>query len=86
MLLPEEEVFGRALSTKRVLLKMTCRAVGKALLKLSLDGINEMVPTLPPGVARFTNLQPKIKTMQGIQTSSSSSSSGEGNGPVEFCG
>ena len=63
---------------------MSGREVGKALLKLSRDGINEMVSTLPPGViARFMNLQPKIKTIQEIQTSSSSSSS---NGPVEFCG
>ena len=30
---------------------------------------------------RVLSLQPKIKTIQEIQTSSSSSSSGEGNGP-----
>ena len=78
------EVFGRTLLTNRVLLKTMC---GKALLKLSPDGINEMVSALPPGViARFMSLQPKIETIQEIQTSSSSSSSGGGNGPVEFCG
>ena len=66
---------------------MSGREVGEALLKLSLDGINEMVSALPPGIiARFMSLQPQIKTIQEIQTSSSSSSSGEGNGPVEFCG
>ena len=53
--------------------------VGKALLRLSPDGINGVVD-------RFLHLQPKLKTIHEIQTSSSSSSSGEGNGPVEFCG
>ena len=52
---------------------MSGREVGKALLKLSL-------------FARFMSLQSKIKTIQEIQTSSSSSSSAEGNGPVEVCG
>ena len=48
------------------------REVGKALLKHSPDGINEMVSALPQGViARLMNLQPKIKTIQEIQTSSS---------------
>ena len=62
------------------------REVGKALLKLSPDGINEMVSALPPGVIeRFMGLQPKIETLQEIQTSSSSSSLGDGNEPVEFC-
>ena len=61
--------------------------VGKALLRLSPDGINDMVSSLPPGVVdRFQHLQPKFMTIHEIQTSSSSSSSGEGNGPVEFCG
>ena len=61
--------------------------VGKALLKLSPDGIHDMISTLPPGVIdQFVSLQPKFKTIHEIQTSSSSSSSGEGNGPVEFCG
>ena len=66
---------------------MSGREVGKALVKLSPDGINEMVSALPPGVIeRIMSLQAKMKTIQEIQTSSSSSSSGEGNGPVEFCG
>ena len=56
--------------------------VGKALLKLSLDGIKEMVSTFE----RFMSLQPKFTTIHEIQPSSSSSSSGEGNGPVEVCG
>ena len=61
--------------------------VGKALLRLSPDGINDMISTLPPGaVDQFMSLQPKFKTVHEIQTSSSCSSSGEGNGPVEFCG
>ena len=61
--------------------------VGKALLRLSPDGINDLISSLPPGVVeRFMNLQPKFKTIHEIQTSSSSSSSGEGNGLVEFCG
>ena len=61
--------------------------VGKALLKLSPDGIHDMTTTLPPGVVdQFMSLQPKFKTIHEIQTSSSSSSSGEGNVPVEFCG
>ena len=60
--------------------------VGKALLKLSPDGINDMISTMPPGVDRFMSLQPKFKTIHEIQMSSSSSSSGEGNGAFEFCG
>ena len=40
---------------------MSGREVGKALLKLSPDGINEMVSVLPLGIiARFVSLQPKI--------------------------
>ena len=36
--------------------------VGKALLRLSPDGINDMISSLPPGVVdRFMNLQPKFK-------------------------
>ena len=61
--------------------------VGKALLRLSTDGINDMISTLPRGVVdRFMSLQPKFKTTHEIQSSSSSSSSGEGIGLVEFCG
>ena len=38
--------------------------VGKALLKLSPDGINDMISTLPLGVVdRFMSLQPKFKTI-----------------------
>ena len=61
--------------------------VGKALLRLSPDGINDMISTLPPGVVdRFMSLQPKFKTIHEIQTSSSSSSSAEGSRLVEFFG
>ena len=61
--------------------------VGKALLKLSPNGIHDMISTLPPGaIAQFMSLQPSIKTIHEIQPSSSSSSSAEGNGPVEVCG
>ena len=61
--------------------------VGKALLKLSPNGIQEMISTLPPGVLdQFMSLQPKFTTIHEIQPSSSSSSSGEGSEPVEVCG
>ena len=61
--------------------------VGKALLKLSPNGFRDMVSTLPPGaIEQFMNFQPGIKTMHEIQSSSSSSGSAEGNGPVEVCG
>ena len=61
--------------------------VGKALLKLSPNGIHDMISTLPPGaIAQFMSLQTSIKTIHEIQPSSSSSSSAEGNGPVEVCG
>ena len=61
--------------------------VAKALLRLSPDGINGMISTLPPGVVdRFMIFQPKFKTIHEIATSSSSSSSGEGSGLVEFFG
>ena len=53
---------------------MSGREIGTALLKLSPDGINEMVSALPLGIIeRFMSLQPKIETLQEIQTSSSSS-------------
>ena len=61
--------------------------VGKALLKLSPDGVHDMISILPPGVIEhFMSLQSKYKTIPEIQPSSASSSSGEGNGPVEVCG
>ena len=61
--------------------------VGKALLKLSPNGLRDMVSTLPPGaIDQFMSYQPGIKTIHEIQSSSSSSSSAEGNGPVEVCG
>ena len=53
--------------------------VGKVLLRLSPDGINDVIFTLPPGVVdQFMSLQSKFKTIHEIQTSSSSSSAGEG--------
>ena len=61
--------------------------VGKALLKLSPNGLRDMVSTLPPGaIDQFMSYQPGIKTIHEIQSSSSSSSSAEGNCPVEVCG
>ena len=61
--------------------------VCKDLLKLSADGIHDMISALPPGIIEgFMSRQPKIEKLQEIQTSSSRSSLGEGNGPVEFCG
>ena len=61
--------------------------VGKALLKLSSNGFHDMISSLPPGaIEQFMNFQPGIQTMHEIQSSSSSSGSAEGNGPVEVCG
>ena len=61
--------------------------VGKALWKLSPNGLRDMVSTLPPGtIDQFMSFQPSIKTMHEIQSSSSSSSLAEGNSPVEVCG
>ena len=58
--------------------------VGKALLKLSPNGIHGVISTLAPGVLdQFMTLQPSIKKIHEIQPSSSSSSSAEGNGPDE---
>ena len=66
---------------------MSGREVGEALAKLSPEGINEMVSSMHREViARFMGLSPKIKTIQELGTSSSSSSSGEGNKLVEVCG
>ena len=43
---------------------MSGREVGKALLKLSPNGINEMVSALLPGIIeRFMSLQAKIETL-----------------------
>ena len=61
--------------------------VGKALLTLSPNGFRDMISSLPPGaIEQFMNFQPGIQTMHEIQSSSSSSGSAEGNGPVEVRG
>ena len=61
--------------------------VGEAILKLSPNAVRDMISILPPGVLdQFMSLQPSIKTIREIQPSSSSSSSAEGNWPVEVCG
>ena len=61
--------------------------VGKAILKLSPNAVRDMISILPPGaIDQFMSMQPSIKTIREIQPSSSSSSSAEGNGPVEVCG
>ena len=61
--------------------------VGKALLKLSPNGLRDMVSSLPPGaIDQFLSFQPGINTIQEIHSCSSSSSSAEGNGPVKVFG
>ena len=40
--------------------------IGKALLKLSPNGLRGMVSTLPPGaIAQFMSFHPSIKTIHG---------------------
>ena len=61
--------------------------VGKALLKLSQHGFRDLLSSLPPeAFQQFMNFQPDIPLLHEIKSSSSSSGSAEGNGPVEFVG
>ena len=66
---------------------MSCREVARALSKLTPGGLNEMVASMPPEMmVKLMGFAPEIKTIQEIQTSSSSSSCMEGEGAVESCG
>ena len=67
--------------------EMSGREVARALPKLSPGGLNETVASmLPEIIAKLLDFAPKIKTIQEIQTSSSSSSCMEGEGAVGSCG
>ena len=66
---------------------MSGREVARALSRLSTGGVNEMLASVPPEViTKLMGFAPNIKTIQEIQSSSSSSSCMEGEGAVESCG
>ena len=66
---------------------MSGKEVARALPKLSTGGLNDMLASMPQEViSKLIGFAPKIKTIQQMQTNTSSSSCTEGEVVVEYCG